>query len=205
MKRNYEKIKRIFDVFTSIILICMLLPFFPFVYISIILAYGKPAIIGQKRAGFLGKPFMMFKFRTMNDLRDKDGKLLPDQYRITTFGQFFRKTSLDELPELWNVIKGEMSLVGPRALLIEYLDRYTPEQARRHEVKPGITGWAQVNGRNVITWEEKFKLDVWYVDNMSFGLDIKILILTVIKVLKMEGISAKGHATMPVFSGSDKY
>jgi lipopolysaccharide/colanic/teichoic acid biosynthesis glycosyltransferase len=135
----------------------------------------------------------------MNDLKQSDGKLLPDKYRLTGFGKFLRNSSLDELPELWNVIRGDMSLVGPRALLMEYLSRYTPEQARRHEVKPGITGWAQVNGRNALTWEEKFKLDVWYVDNRNLWLDIKILLLTFIKVLEMEGISAKDHVTMPKF------
>jgi len=137
----------------------------------------------------------------MNEMKDKNGNLLPDKYRLTTFGRFLRKTSLDELPELWNVIKGDMSLVGPRALLMEYLDRYTTDQARRHEVKPGITGWAQVNGRNDITWEERFNLDVWYVDHASLCLDIKILVMTIVKVIKMEGISAKGYATMPKFGG----
>ena len=204
MNISYLKIKRIFDFLIATIAIIILFPLILFLFISLYLAYGSPVLFKQERPGYLGKPFFLYKFRSMNEMKDKNGNLLPDKYRLTTFGKFLRETSLDELPELWNVVKGDMSLVGPRALLMEYLDRYTTEQARRHEVKPGITGWAQVNGRNVITWEEKFKLDVWYVDNMSFGLDIKILILTVIKVLKMEGISAKGHATMPEFSGSVK-
>jgi lipopolysaccharide/colanic/teichoic acid biosynthesis glycosyltransferase len=144
----------------------------------------------------------MIKFRSMTDAHDANGELLPDSIRLTTFGKFLRASSLDELPELWNVLKGDMSLVGPRPLLMEYLPRYTPEQARRHEVRPGITGWAQVNGRNAISWEEKFKLDVWYVDNQSFWLDLKILVLTVKKVFVREGISAKGEATMPKFTGS---
>lgn len=144
----------------------------------------------------------MYKFRTMLDIRNEQGELLPDELRLTPVGRFLRKTSLDELPELFNVLKGDMSLVGPRPLLMDYLDQYTPEQARRHEVKPGITGWAQVNGRNALTWEEKFKLDVWYVDNWSLWLDIKILFMTLVKVFKREGISADGHVTMPEFKGS---
>ena len=204
MTPYYIKIKPILDFIISIFLILIFSPLILAVSISLLLTNRYQVMFKQIRAGQKGKPFVLYKFRTMKDIKDKNGKLLSDEWRITKFGELLRKTSLDELPELWNVIKGEMSLVGPRALLMEYLERYTPDQARRHEVKPGITGWAQVNGRNVITWEEKFKLDVWYIDNMSFGLDIKILILTVIKVLKMEGISAKGHATMPVFSGSDK-
>jgi lipopolysaccharide/colanic/teichoic acid biosynthesis glycosyltransferase len=156
------------------------------------------------RPGLHGKPFVMYKFCTMLDLRDKEGNLLPDEQRLTGIGRFLRSTSLDELPELINVLKGEMSLVGPRPLLMEYLDRYTPEQARRHNVKPGITGWAQVNGRNAISWEDKFKLDVWYVDNWSLWLDIKILFLTIIQVFRREGISADGYSTMPKFMGSSK-
>jgi lipopolysaccharide/colanic/teichoic acid biosynthesis glycosyltransferase len=163
---------------------------------------GAPVLFHQERPGLHGRPFILYKFRTMRDLRDVEGRLLPDEMRLTRLGRILRSTSLDELPELFNVLKGEMSLVGPRPLLMEYLNRYTPEQARRHEVKPGITGWAQVNGRNAITWEEKFKLDVWYVDNWNLGLDLKILGLTLIKVLKREGISAGGHATMPEFRGS---
>lgn len=163
---------------------------------------GSPIFFTQLRPGLGGKPFVMYKFRTMSDARDSEGRLLPDDQRLTRFGQFLRSTSLDELPELWNVIKGEMSLVGPRPLLMKYLELYTPEQARRHEVKPGITGWAQVNGRNALTWEEKFKLDVWYVDNWTLALDLRILWLTLLKVVRRDGISAAGHATMPEFRGS---
>ncbi len=163
---------------------------------------GRPVLFRQRRPGIAGMPFDMFKFRTMTNETDKHGKLLPDTDRLTRFGRFLRSTSLDELPELLNVLRGEMSLVGPRPLLLEYLDRYTPEQARRHEVKPGITGWAQINGRNAISWEEKFKLDVWYVDNWSIGLDIRILLWTVWKVLRREQVSAASHATMPKFEGS---
>lgn len=163
---------------------------------------GAPVIFSQVRPGLKGRPFRMVKFRTMRNARDAKGRDLPDAERLTALGQFLRKTSLDELPELWNVLKGEMSLVGPRPLLMEYLPLYSPEQARRHEVRPGVTGWAQVNGRNAITWEEKFRLDVWYVDNQSFLLDLKILWRTVQKVIKREGISAAGEATMSRFTGS---
>lgn len=162
---------------------------------------GSPVFFSQVRPGLHGKPFLMVKFRTMTDARDANGALLPDAQRLTPFGRFLRSSSLDELPELWNVLKGEMSLVGPRPLLMEYLPLYSLEQARRHEVRPGITGWAQVNGRNAISWEDKFKLDVWYVDNGSLLLDIKILWLTVKKVLVRDGISAAGEATMPKFQG----
>ena len=163
---------------------------------------GSPVFFRQTRPGLKGKLFEMVKFRTMTDERGPDGQLLPDKDRLTPFGRWLRASSLDELPELWNVLKGEMSLVGPRPLLVEYLPLYTPEQARRHEVRPGITGWAQVNGRNAISWEEKFKLDVWYVDNQSLWLDLKILWLTIKKVLVRDGISAQGDATMPKFTGS---
>ena len=163
---------------------------------------GSPVFFRQTRPGLKGKLFEMVKFRTMTDERGPDGQLLPDKDRLTPFGRGLRASSLDELPELWNVLKGEMSLVGPRPLLVEYLPLYTPEQARRHEVRPGITGWAQVNGRNAISWEEKFKLDAWYVDNQSLWLDLKILWLTVKKVLVRDGISAQGDATMPKFTGS---
>lgn len=162
---------------------------------------GSPVFFRQVRPGLHGKPFMMVKFRTMTDARGPDGALLPDAERLTPFGRFLRASSLDELPELWNVLKGDMSLVGPRPLLMDYLPLYSPEQARRHEVRPGITGWAQVNGRNALSWDEKFKLDVWYVDNRSLWLDIRILWLTVKKVLVREGISAEGEATMPRFTG----
>ena len=168
--------------------------------LAIRITMGSPVIFRQVRPGLHGRPFVIYKFRTMLDLRDEKGNLLPDEKRLTRLGKFLRRFSLDELPELWNVVKGDMSLVGPRPLLMEYLPLYTPEQARRHEVKPGLTGWAQINGRNALSWEEKFKLDVWYVDNLSFWLDMKIIFLTIWKVLKGEGISAPGHATMPKFT-----
>lgn len=163
---------------------------------------GSPVFFSQVRPGLHGKPFRMVKFRTMTDARDASGALLPDAQRLTSFGRFLRASSLDELPELWNVLKGDMSLVGPRPLLMQYLPLYSPEQARRHEARPGVTGWAQVNGRNAISWEDKFKLDVWYVDNQSLSLDIKILWLTVKKVLVRDGISGAGEATMSAFTGS---
>ena len=162
---------------------------------------GSPVLFRQTRPGLHGRPFEMVKFRTMTDGRDAGGHLLPDAERLTPFGRFLRAASLDELPELWNVLLGEMSLVGPRPLLMRYLDRYTPEQARRHEVKPGVTGWAQINGRNALSWEEKFALDTWYVDNMSLALDLRILWRTVKKVVVREGISASGEATMNEFMG----
>jgi sugar transferase EpsL len=166
------------------------------------LTMGSPVLFRQKRPGLNGTPFLMYKFRTMRDAISSDGKPLPDEQRLTGLGKLLRATSLDELPELLNVLRGEMSLVGPRPLLMEYLERYTPEQGRRHEVRPGITGWAQVKGRNALSWEEKFRLDVWYVDHWSVCLDLKILWLTLLTVVRREGISAGGHATMPVFTGS---
>jgi lipopolysaccharide/colanic/teichoic acid biosynthesis glycosyltransferase len=167
------------------------------------LVLGRPVLFRQQRPGLGGKPFTIYKFRTMTDERDDQGKLLPDADRLTAFGRFLRSTSLDELPELFNVLKGDMSLVGPRPLLMEYLPRYTTEQMRRHEVRPGITGWAQVNGRNALTWEEKFQMDVWYVEHCSFWLDLKILWLTFIALVKREGITAQEHATMPKFMGGE--
>jgi lipopolysaccharide/colanic/teichoic acid biosynthesis glycosyltransferase len=163
---------------------------------------GSPVLFSQERPGLMGKPFKMIKFRSMTNACDSYGNLLPDAERLTRFGKFLRASSLDELPGLWNVLKGDMSLVGPRPLLMEYLPLYSPEQYRRHEVRPGLTGWAQVNGRNALSWEEKFTLDAWYVDNHSFWLDIKILFLTVKKVLGRDGISADGHVTMEKFKGS---
>jgi sugar transferase EpsL len=163
---------------------------------------GKPVFFTQERPGLSGRPFKMYKFRTMTDSRDAEGNLLPDEKRLTGFGRFLRSTSLDELPELLNVLKGDMSLVGPRPLLMQYLNRYSPQQARRHDVKPGITGWAQINGRNAITWEEKFELDVWYVDHQSLWLDIKIIFLTIWKIFKREGINQPGKASMEEFMGS---
>lgn len=167
------------------------------------LLMGRPVLFRQERPGFGGRPFTVLKFRTMSEALGSDGELLPDDQRLGRFGRFLRATSLDELPGLWNVVKGDMSLVGPRPLLMAYLDRYSPEQARRHEVKPGITGWAQVNGRNALTWHEKFELDVWYVDHVSVWLDAKILALTLWNVVCRRGISAEGHATMPEFMGSN--
>ena len=165
---------------------------------------GSPVFFSQVRPGLHGKPFLMVKFRTMTDARDDNGTLLPDAQRLTPFGRFLRASSLDELPELWNVLRGEMSLVGPRPLLMEYLPLYSPEQARRHELRPGITGWAQVNGRNAVSWADKFALDVWYVDHRSLWLDVRILWLTMRKVLVRDGISAPGDATMPKFNGAQK-
>jgi lipopolysaccharide/colanic/teichoic acid biosynthesis glycosyltransferase len=166
--------------------------------------HGRPALFGQERPGLRGQPFRIFKFRTMTNSRSADGRLLPDEQRLTPLGRFLRASSLDEFPELFNVLRGEMSLVGPRPLLMQYLERYSPEQARRHDMLPGITGWAQVNGRNALTWEDKFRFDVWYVDNWSVWLDLKILFLTVWKVFKREGISQPGHATMEEFMGNPK-
>lgn len=195
-------IKRLVDLMGAFMGLVILSPLMILIALLVRVNMGTPVLFRQERPGLHGRPFILYKFRTMRDLRGDDGRLLPDEMRLTRLGRILRSTSLDELPELFNVLRGEMSLVGPRPLLMEYLNRYTPEQARRHEVKPGITGWAQVNGRNAITWEEKFKLDVWYVDNWNLGLDLKILGLTLIKVLKREGISAGGHATMPEFKGS---
>lgn len=163
---------------------------------------GGPVLFRQERPGLKGRPFRIYKFRTMTDARDPEGKLLPDDQRLTAVGRFVRSTSLDELPQLLNVLKGDMSLVGPRPLLMQYLERYSPEQARRHDVKPGITGWAQINGRNALSWDEKFQLDTWYVDNWSLLLDARILLGTVLKVVKRDGISSKGSQTMPEFMGS---
>lgn len=165
---------------------------------------GRPVLFRQTRPGLHGAPFQMLKFRTMADARDASGQLLPDEQRLTRFGELLRRTSLDELPELWNVLKGDMSLVGPRPLLMQYLGRYTPQQARRHEVKPGVTGWAQINGRNAISWEKKFELDVWYVDHRSLALDLWIILATIWKTIRREGISAAQHATMPEFRGREE-
>lgn len=196
--------KRCIDIFGAGMGLLLLSPIFLVLAILIALRLGRPVLFTQTRPGLHGKPFRMLKFRSMTSSCDTNGNLLPDEQRLTPFGQRLRSTSLDELPGLWAVLKGDMSLVGPRPLLMEYLPLYTPEQARRHEVRPGITGWAQVNGRNAISWEEKFALDVWYVDNQSLWLDIKILFLTVKKVLVRDGISAAGEATMSKFTGSSK-
>lgn len=204
MKLAFRAFKRSLDLIFSFLALAILLPFMLLLATLVRLEIGPPVFFTQTRPGLRGKPFEMLKFRTMTNERGIEGQLLPDAVRLTPFGLFLRATSLDELPELWNVLKGDMSLVGPRPLLMEYLPLYTPEQARRHEVRPGITGWAQVNGRNAITWEEKFKLDLWYVDHQSLWLDIKILWLTVKRVLERDGISAEGEATMPKFIGSNK-
>jgi sugar transferase EpsL len=193
--------KRIFDVLVATILIALLAPLLAFVFVLVRVRLGAPSLYTQKRPGLDANIFSIVKFRTMTDACDQHGILLPDCQRVTSLGRFLRRTSLDELPELFNVLKGDMSLVGPRPLLIEYLDRYTPEQARRHEVRPGITGWAQVNGRNAISWDEKFELDVWYVDNHTLWLDVKILYMTLLKTIKREGISQPGHATMEKYMG----
>lgn len=195
--------KRIFDLVLTLLTMLVALPLMALIAILVWLKHGRPVFFRQMRPGYRGVPYQVVKFRTMTDARDQDGNLLPDEQRITSLGRFLRSTSLDELPELFSVLRGVMSWVGPRPLLLQYLDRYNPEQARRHEVLPGITGWAQVNGRNILTWEDKFRLDVWYVDNWSIWLDLKILVLTFWKVVTREGISQPGHATAEEFMGSD--
>jgi lipopolysaccharide/colanic/teichoic acid biosynthesis glycosyltransferase len=195
--------KRLLDVFAaSVALILLALPLLVLGWL-VRRNLGSPVLFRQMRPGLYGQPFAMFKFRTMTNERDPDGALLPDALRLTPFGRFLRASSIDELPGLWNVLRGDMSLVGPRPLLMDYLPLYSPEQARRHDVRPGITGWAQINGRNAISWEEKFKLDVWYIDNQSLLLDLKILSLTILRVFQRAGISAGGDATMPKFNGSN--
>ena len=193
--------KRIVDILGAGLGLLLLSPVLAIVAYKIRRDMGSPVLFRQTRPGLHGKPFQMIKFRTMRNATDAEGKPLPDAERLTKLGQFLRASSLDELPELWNVLKGEMSLVGPRPLLMEYLPLYSEEQARRHEVRPGVSGWAQVNGRNAISWDEKFALDVWYVDNRSFLLDLKVIWLTIRKVIKRDGISAAGDATMPKFTG----
>jgi len=197
-------IKRVFDILVSVIALFLLSPIIFVVSRKIAKNLGEPILFQQQRPGLGGKIFNMIKFRSMRDAEDKNGNTLPDSLRLTPFGLKLRSSSLDELPGFWNVLKGEMSLVGPRPLLVEYLPLYSDEQAKRHNVKPGITGWAQVNGRNAISWEEKFKLDVWYVENQSFWLDIKILFLTVKKVFIKDGISSDGEVTMHKFTGSEE-
>jgi len=195
-------LKRLFDIFASALGLVLLSPVIAIVAWQIRRKLGSLVLFRQIRPGLNGKPFEMIKFRTMRDAVDAEGNPLPDSERMTPFGNFLRSSSLDELPELWNVLKGDMSLVGPRPLLMEYLPLYSPEQYRRHEVRPGVSGWAQVNGRNALSWEEKFKLDVWYVDNRSFWLDLKVIFLTVKKVVVRDGINAEGEVTMPKFTGS---
>lgn len=196
-------IKRILDFIISLVALIILLPLMLIIYVLVRINLGSPAFFIQERVGKDNKVFKMLKFRTMKDSRDKNGNLLSDNERVTKFGSFLRSFSLDELPELINIIKGDMSLIGPRALLVEYLKYYNSEQIRRHEVLPGLTGWAQINGRNSITWSEKFKLDVWYVDNWSLWLDIKIFFLTFWKVIKREGINQSESVTMEYFNGTN--
>lgn len=197
-----QVVKRGMDLLLAVVGLVLLSPLLVGIALLIRLRMGTPILFRQPRPGRSGKPFVMYKFRTMLDACDASGNQLPDEERLTALGRFLRRTSMDELPELFNVLKGDMSLVGPRPLLMEYLDLYTPEQRRRHDVRPGVTGWAQVNGRNALDWEDKFRLDVWYVDNASLWLDTVILCLTVFKVITREGIQAEGHATMPRFRGS---
>lgn len=201
-KKAYFFLKRSMDIFGAIFGLVFLSPLFLVVAMLVRHKLGSPVIFRQERAGKDGKPFTIYKFRTMTDERDKEGNLLPDEKRLTKFGAFLRSTSIDELPELWNVLKGEMSLVGPRPLHMRYIERYSTEQARRLKIRPGMTGWAQVNGRNALTWEDRFKMDVWYVDNRNLWLDIRILLLTMLKVFKREGISATSHSTMEEFLGN---
>ncbi|MAU52924.1 MAG: sugar transferase [Roseovarius sp.] len=196
--------KRLLDILGAGVGLVLLSPVLLMVSLIIWRQMGRPVFFRQTRPGLHGRPFEMIKFRTMRDAVDAAGRPLPDAERLTRLGRFLRATSLDELPELWNVLKGEMSLVGPRPLLTEYLPLYSPFQARRHEVRPGVTGWAQINGRNAISWDQKFALDVWYVDNRSLWLDLKIIWLTVLKVVRRDGISAAGEATMPRFTGTTK-
>ena len=195
------KIKRVFDLFIILLSLPLILPIFLLVSIFVLINFNFPILFNQSRGGLNGETFYLFKFRTMTNKRDKDGMLLPDEIRLTKFGKFLRSSSLDELPSLWNVLKGDMSLVGPRPFFAQYLSLYSTEQARRHEVKPGITGWAQINGRNTISWEKKFDLDVWYVDNQSIWLDIKILCITIKKVVTRSGINQDGEVTTKNFKG----
>ncbi|WP_019898703.1 sugar transferase [Methylotenera mobilis] len=195
--------KRLFDFIVAFSCLLILWPLIAATYVLVLIRMGKPVLFVQQRPGLNAKPFYIYKFRTMLSTRDNSNQLLADEYRMTSLGNFLRKYSLDELPQLFNVLKGDLSLVGPRPLLMEYLPLYSVEQARRHQVRPGVTGLAQVNGRNAISWEDKFKLDVWYVDHQSFWLDVKILLLTVKKVFLSEGISAEGEATMSRFTGNN--
>ena len=197
-----QPLKRAVDVFLAAPTLALLSPLLGVLALGVRLVMGSPILFRQERPGLVGKPFTLLKLRTMTDARDGDGELLPDAQRLTGLGRLLRSASLDELPELINVLKGDMALVGPRPLLPHYLELYTPEQARRHEVRPGITGWAQVNGRNALTWESRLALDVWYVDHRTFRLDMKILFLTVVRVFQRDGISADGEATMPRFTGA---
>ena len=196
-------VKRVFDLVVATVASIVLSPVLAVLAALVRHKLGRPVLFTQQRPGLHGRPFALVKFRTMTDDRDEQGELLPDEERLPPFGRFLRSTSLDELPELWNVIRGDMSLVGPRPLLMAYLDRYSPRQARRHEVRPGITGWGQVNGRNAPSWQERLEMDVWYVEHRSFWLDLRILIRTVVAVARRDGITADGHATAPYFPGND--
>jgi sugar transferase EpsL len=195
-------VKRLFDLVLALLVLILFSPLMILTALAVLLSLGAPVLLRQVRPGLHGKSFTFLKFRSMTEERDADGNLLPDAHRLTSFGRWLRKSSLDELPQLINVLRGDMSLVGPRPLLMEYLPLYSAEQARRHEVRPGITGWAQVNGRNALSWEEKFALDVWYVDHQSFLLDMKIFWLTFLNIIRPRGISQAGHATMPKFTGN---
>jgi lipopolysaccharide/colanic/teichoic acid biosynthesis glycosyltransferase len=195
--------KRIFNLALTLPGLILISPLLVLLAVCVRVAHGAPVLFRQPRPGYKGRPFTLYKFRTMTNARAADGSLLPDAMRLTRLGRFMRSLSLDELPELYNVLRGDMSLVGPRPLLMQYLERYSPEQMRRHDVTPGMTGWAQVNGRNALTWQQKFDLDLWYVDHWSLGLDLRILCLTFWKMLKREGISQPGHATMEEFRGND--
>jgi lipopolysaccharide/colanic/teichoic acid biosynthesis glycosyltransferase len=198
----YRAAKRLLDLFCAVLGLFILSPLLIWAAVMIRRKTGFPAIFAQRRAGLDGREFLLYKFRTMTDARDTEGELLPDEARLTDFGKWLRATSIDELPQLWNVIRGEMSIVGPRPLLMEYVPLYSKTERRRLEVPPGITGWAQINGRNAISWQEKFALDVWYVENRSLALDVKIILLTIKKTLAREGVSARGEATMPRFLGT---
>ncbi len=199
---EYSKFKQFVDSILAFICLVLLIPLLIFVSVLILWKLGSPFLFRQQRPGYLGKPFWMYKFRTMTNQRDASGALLPDAQRLTPFGRWLRSTSIDELPELINILRGEMSFIGPRPLLMQYLPLYSSEQARRHDVKPGFSGWAQINGRNCLSWDDKFCLDIWYVDNQSFLLDLRIFLITIFKVIRREGISAIGEATMAPFSGS---
>lgn len=203
-KKNILPIKRLMDVTFTCIGLIIIAPLILIIAACVKIFIGSPVLFRQLRPGYKGNPFYIYKFRSMNEIKDAKGDMLPDSERLTRLGRFLRATSLDELPELINVLKGEMSLVGPRPLLMQYQERYSPEQKRRQNVQPGITGWAQINGRNALTWQDKFNLDVWYVDNVTVWLDLKILFLTFWKVIKREGISQPGHATAEEFMGNDR-
>lgn len=201
--RSYASVKRLLDIILALSGLLVLFPLLILIAVLVHLHLGKPVLFRQKRPGLHARPFELIKFRSMQDTVDASGNASPDGERLTSFGRWLRVSSLDELPELWNVLKGDMSLVGPRPLLMQYLPLYSPEQARRHEVRPGLTGWAQINGRNTLSWQEKFEMDVWYVDNRSLLLDLRILFYTVKKVLAREGVNAEGSATVEYFKGND--